>query len=279
MSNHAAQQNLDDLHQEIGDKSGKGCLTRHQRRRNEHPCSHQWHAQVKTEENPEMYNYPQYKALCDGGKWKTGARFTKKRKNKPSRLFPPGYHFWRDSPNEGEWDVRVGRNFNHYLHPWWHNSHHIIPNSTLRNAINKAADEKGDATLVDLIKIGLLKGQYNLNDKVNMINLPMGQVVSDTYGLPRHIKGHQGLKRGDRPQYMNHPDYNRNVQRRITKVMDNYASLFDEEDHPEPPDSLSADELDAISIAIFEEIKTKQPLFKSSGEAFSLDDRYPDAGA
>jgi hypothetical protein len=72
-----------------------GCLTRHQKRANGNPCSHQWQAGEKARAHPKLYE------VADHPKW---------------------------SP-------KIASNFEYFRDPYWHNAHHIIPSGSLKNAI------------------------------------------------------------------------------------------------------------------------------------------------
>src|SRR5258708_1967786 len=193
-NSHVTEQDLKELHQPKGGASQKGCLTRHQKRKEGHLCSHQWQARGKAETDPTVHNYPAYWTLCGDGRFRSAARITE-----AGNVFPPNYaeswlgQFWKKKPTHKgkEWNLGKGRNFNHYTEPYWHNAHHIIPNGTLSAAIAEAAESAKEkaAELLNLIKAGLLKAEYNLNDKVNMIILPMQKNVDHSLSLPRHLKG------------------------------------------------------------------------------------------
>lgn len=240
---------------------------RHQSRETGHLCSHQWQAIVKAEANPGMYNYPKYADLCGDGRFVTGARVSKK-----GNFWPPRYAMqhtfdaagnwvpYKKRPKPGQWDVGVGRNFQHYLKPYWHNAHHIIPNSTLSKAIDESVKNEEEAgKLALMIKGGLLKGTYNLNDQVNMVILPMDKAVGDAMNLPRHIKGHEAGP-NEKAEYWNHPDYNRLVQLGLRPVMITYLSaikkaLAQGKDHDKIPTKLAKKELEEASDAVFQAIK------------------------
>ncbi len=256
---HISDAEIKKLHQPKGGASEKGCLTRHQKRSEGHQCSHQWQARVKAEENPEMYNYKAYQSLCGPGRFKTAARKTE------NGVFPWGYAFkwkdgyWKTKPtHEGkEWDIGgdEGDNFNHFLKPYWHNAHHIVPNGALKASINKTG--KTDSRLPNLIKQGLLRGNYNLNHKINMVILPQGQNVARALGLPRHLKGDKSGP-NEKAEFFSHRDYSDRVELKVDGIMMDYEELFADyllEDHPPPPDKLSKAKLDNLAKGIFSKIK------------------------
>jgi hypothetical protein len=264
---HVTKRDLNKLH----DNSPPGCLTRHQKRKKGNTCSHQWQAQEKTEANPGMYNYPAYYTLCD---WSPGGVFP----TAATGTFPPGYahptewlgKFWKDKPtHQGkEWDIGKGSpkaNWEDWRKPYWHNSHHIIPNGALAGAIQDAADDSKEPKLVNLIKAGLLKAKYNLNDRTNMINLPMERIVAQCIGLPRHLKRDES---GGTPENFSHADYSRKVEILLKDIMNDYKSAMAkalQKPHPETPDDISKERLEDLSDEIFESIKAAGPYLKGKG--------------
>jgi hypothetical protein len=268
--NHITDEDLEMLHQPKNGAQGKGCLVRHQERTEGHQCSHQWQARVKAEEDSDIYNYPAYKSLCGPGKFKTAARRTS-----GGAVFPADYAelingvFKKDRPtHEGkEWDLGKGQNFNHFIKPYWHNAHHIIPNGALKNSINETSDD--DERLPNMIRCGLLKATYNLNDKINMIILPQGKVVAEALGLPRHLKGDE-VGPDEKGEFYSHADYSRNIESKLVKIMNQYkkvlASAIDES-HPKPPDALSKAKLEKLSKDIYKAMKEISPL--DAGKALS----------
>jgi hypothetical protein len=250
---------LEELHQprEGGKGKSKGCLARHNiediPRTAGHHCSHQWMAQKQGEDaDSALYNYPAYRSLELGAgpeqRFVTGAYIAKS-----GKLHPPGHALDQRRPRKREWDVGRGRNFKHYLVPYWHNAHHLIPNRTLSGAIDQACADDPSGRVAYLIRAGLLLGEYNLNDKTNMMILPMGAAVSESLRLPRHLNGGEGGPR----EFFGHPDYDTRVRSLITPVIDRYKALVKkrQEDHPKPPDKLSKDSLVSISETIRAAIK------------------------
>jgi len=167
-------------------------------------------------------------------------------------IFPRGHSLSQTRPRKREWDVGRGQNFKHYLKPYWHNAHHLVPNGTLNGSINDAGNDDPSGRVSYLIRAGLLLGEYNLNDKSNMMILPMGAAVANALGLPRHLNNDEGGPK----QFFNHPDYNTRVKDLIGPVIDRYKALVKrEKDHPKPPDKLSKESLISISETIRSTIK------------------------
>jgi hypothetical protein len=169
-------------------EGGKGCLNRHQKFKENDPCSHQWQGYKRALSDPDLYNWPAYKSLSVKVRKKSFFMET----------------FWFVSkltrpPEEGEWDLTYEfknrkkqkmKNFrSNASTPYWHEAHHIVPNSELRGAmlfVGKGQKLEGPITL--MVRGGLMGEGYNLNDKLNMILLPMDKKVSLALGLPRHRK-------------------------------------------------------------------------------------------
>lgn len=257
-NNHVTEEDLTQLH-----KQG-ACLTRHQRRTEGHLCSHQDQARLQAEAHPLTYNYPAYYTLCD---WKPGGIF---RTAARSAKFPPNYgelwpglgYFWKNKPtHQGkEWDLGKGhgkwKNFHHFAKPYWHNAHHIIANGALSAAIADAAEEAKDARLINLIKAGLLKASYNLNDKINMIILPMEKIVATALALPRHLKRDE-VGPDDKGEFRSHDDYSKKVKIKLKSIMRSYKQILAkalEPDHDGPPDAISKQQIVNLSEEIYNSI-------------------------
>jgi len=86
------------------------------------------------------------------------------------------------------WDIgKPGNYMSKSSKPFWHEAHHIVPNSELREAIADVGDgTDAPMMLTKLIRGGLLDEDYNLNGKANMIILPMVPKASRVLKLPRH---------------------------------------------------------------------------------------------
>jgi len=254
---HVTQSQLDKLHKE------GACLTRHQRRAPGNKCSHQWQAQKHAESDPTLYNYPRYYTLCD---WKPGGILATALKTVG---FPPGYaradlgewlgKFWRDKPTHAgkEWDVGKDNNFQHWIKPFWQNAHHIIPNRALASAISDAAKRANEARLINLIKQGLLKAEYNLNDEINMVILPMEKIVAAGMALPRHLKRDESGP-NEKGEFFSHADYSKKVEIKLASIMMNYVETLAkalQEEHEGPPDEISKQQLEDLSREIYNSLK------------------------
>ena len=179
--------NLKGKHKPVkGSTEGGACLNRHDGSREQNgrgalkavSCNHRWQGFKKALEKQATYNWPAYEALS---KNKTLAMALRARSG--TRRVP--------APN-GEnkaWDVTAqGNNFRTSCNvPFWHEAHHLVPNSVLKSCIAKVGDGKPlQDVYVKKIRSGLLKEKYNLNHKLNMILLPMDKKVARALKLPRH---------------------------------------------------------------------------------------------
>ncbi|WP_158501651.1 AHH domain-containing protein [Vitiosangium sp. GDMCC 1.1324] len=170
-------------------EGGKGCLNRHQPFKENDPCSHQWQGYQRALSDKGLYNWPAYQSLS--------VEVRKKR-----HFFMETFWFIAQKthpPKQGEWDLEYEfknrkkttmKNFRtNASTPYWHEAHHIVPNSELRNAIRYVGEgHKLAGTIILMVRGGLMGEGYNLNDKRNMIILPMDKKVSLALGLPRHRK-------------------------------------------------------------------------------------------
>lgn len=218
---HVTPADLEALHQPPEGAAGKGCLSRHQRRKTDHKCSHQWQAVVKANANLAMYNkHP------DWGKGYTN--FQK-------------VHF---------------ADLDHYMAPFCHNAHHMIPNGALKTAISEAG-----ANLANLIQQSLLKATYNLNDEINMIILPIKSIDGVRLSLPRHLAGDE-VGPGEEKEFFSHRNYSADAVDKMKPVMDDYKKIADEAveaaqaKHEKPNPTLSKAKLEFISNQIHAAIKT-----------------------
>jgi hypothetical protein len=250
-NNHVTDEALEKLH-----KQG-ACLTRHEKRATGNKCSHQWQAKIQAEAHPSVYNYPAYYTLCErapGGIFLTALRSN----------FPPDYGqqwlggFWKDKPTHSgkEWDLGKGANFDHFAKPYWHNAHHIIPNRALAAAIDDSASQAKDARLTNLIKAGLLKAEYNLNDQINMVILPMERIVAAALALPRHLKRDE-VGPDEKKEFRSHADYSKKIENKLTGIMRSYAETLAkalEPDHQGPPDDISKEQLEELSQSTYDAI-------------------------
>ncbi|HWO08607.1 MAG TPA: hypothetical protein VNN80_03985, partial [Polyangiaceae bacterium] len=182
---------------------------------------------------------------------------------------------WR--PRRGEWDLTGSGlgwrkvdgggakqltfpNFQGHAHvPYWHNAHHILPNGVLNSALLDAA--KADMALFYLTRTGLLEAGYNLNDKVNMVLLPMDTVVAAALCLPCHIADIQTPpvapnKKKPRPKKkVEHDVHSAKVKAEVDEVIQEYASQLDTKKHDQDLPAFTKEKLERISRRLFMRLK------------------------
>jgi hypothetical protein len=114
-------------------------------------------------------------------------------------------------PSAGAWDVTGAGNFQKYsTKPYWHEAHHLIPNSELRSAIIDASKGPLEGIMIRLIRGGLLDEKYNLNEKTNMIILPMSPKANKALKLPMHRRT---------PAHRSHRAYSKYVLGRVKNAL------------------------------------------------------------
>jgi hypothetical protein len=157
------------------------------------------------------------------------------------------------------WAVSEPGNYDHFMRPFWHNAHHIVPNGTLNTSIAEAG--KDAAGLRNLIKQGLLKASYNLNDKINMIILPQESWVGIALGLPRHLKGDE-VGPNEKAEMFSHADYSEMAETKLKPIMDDYKKACKDAmdkakgKHEAPDATLSKKAIEDLSDQLYEAIKS-----------------------
>jgi len=225
------------------------CLTRHVAPCTEgDSCSHRWQAYrhaTESDATKNMYNYPAYKKVCDD----QAAKGNKTAVQKEQWDLGKSSTIYRHDKKVGATVQKTVPNFLSRADvPYPHNGHHMIPNSVLNGCLLSAA--KNDMSLHYLARVGLLQAKYNLNDKLNMIILPMRRYVSVAIGLPRHISGIDRLP-GDSPEKRNHTGYNRRVRVQVEPIIEKYASQIDTKQHNVTLPAMTKEDLERISKTIF----------------------------
>lgn len=283
-SDHIKLEDYKDLHQPKGGAGGKGCLWEHESDYKEsHRCSHRWQAYEHAKEDKHLYNYPAYKSLCVDHKPTRRDSFPTAAYVGPKARRPTATYAMRNTfsgygvtpiseplkkkPRPGQWNLEYPGNFtDKIVKPYWHNAHHIIPRSVLQEELKEAS--KDDASIALMIAQGLLKAEYNLNDKLNMIILPMDRAVAETLGLPRHLLGHQAKVGEDlfgKRKETDHPNYSHRVRILMRPVMNQYRAIMAaklKEDHPGPPNALAREQLEQVSRTIYKAIVTAGKFMK-----------------
>lgn len=157
--------------------------------------------------------------------------------------------------------------FRHFA-PFPHNAHHIIPISTMKECLEDIYAMAGENSddMRNIVVIGLLRDEkYNINERVNMVILPLRRIHSKKLGLPRHFHGKQ----------KDHPDYRELANTwLLTAIPNKYRSLasdVEERGHnsKKPPPQIKA-LVEKISHSIYEAIVSLSAVHR--GKNWSLDD-------
>ena len=235
MSGKQHQEDLDDeILKKKHDSSGGGaCLNRHVPKVEKgNFCSHRWQAYERALKDKARYDWPRYKSLAQrGGKVQTAAD-----KDKKGKLFPPWYSKEIDAPSGlrkpdgkdgGNWDLEHSDNFQVKCYrPYWHESNHIIPNSTLKKSLAALGEGmKSPHRVRRIVRGRLLEQRYNLNHEDNMILLPMDEEVARALRLPRHRKT---------AFLRSHKAYSDNVEKQVQIVFNNLKEQIREHARPKP---------------------------------------------
>ncbi|WP_224361969.1 AHH domain-containing protein [Hyalangium versicolor] len=263
------EQHLKDVasafHEENANTPAGKCLNRHVSVWKELSCSHRWQAYLRATEDHSLYNWPKYRRFTrENQQLRTDAKkdyiTTSKGVQTVYPIYPTFYREFLDAPKQFDWDVEQTGNFKYScVVPYYHNAHHIVTNSELRNAINDLT-KKFESRVPDanaLVRGGLLKAGYNINHKINMIILPMDKVVADELRLPRHL---------EEVTRKSHPKYSSQIKNRLGEIMNDYASVLDQvaqagQDHVMPNYALYKTKLETLSTDIYSQItsSTRSP--------------------
>ncbi len=147
-------------------------------------------------EHRELYDWPAYESFRATG---------------PQPFFESPALRLVSRPKKGDWDVSKKGNFNKHCDvPYWHEAHHVIPNSVLRVTIEKVF---AVGFKICRVRGGLLDAEYNLNHKINVILLPLSPDVGEAMTLPVHRK---------LPK-RSHATYSASVEERLKKVFQKVA--------------------------------------------------------
>lgn len=244
-------------------EGGKGCLNRHQKYTENSPCSHQWQGYQRALADPGLYNWPAYEPLSV--KVRKDQRFVMESFWFVAKLTRP--------PEEGEWDLdhefrnkkrKLMKNFRtNASTPYWHEAHHVVPNSELRRAILKVG--KGhelEGPIILMVRGGLMGEGYNLNDKGNMILLPMDRKVSLALGLPRH--------RSTRTT-RSHKGYSKHVRRLLEDIFTPIKDSVDECKGKLPKYKKCRKQIELVSMQLYPQIVGAGVDMKKSGKSQSLE--------
>ncbi|PTL77047.1 AHH domain-containing protein [Vitiosangium sp. GDMCC 1.1324] len=225
---------------EKGTENG-ACLTGHESRYRPSSCSYRWQALTESKENRKrLYD----KTPTAGVRTKSapqGFLATSAYLSEKKNLVPSQYSTLVALPQEGDWHldgphrdtmknpggqhIRRGKNFTKDTWPYWHNSHHLIPKGVLNETIAKIPD----ADCQMLVRLALLRAQYNINHHVNVIILPQDMEVARVLGLPRHLILEDGSWVIEDCPKFNHAAYNMNVLGRLKPIINRYKTACDNE--------------------------------------------------
>jgi len=117
-------------------------------------------------------------------------------------------------------------------HPWPHNAHHLIPISSLINAITTATAPS--PALAQYFKGKLMEENYSINHWSNMISLPSNYKVAKELALPAHVGGHS--------------KYDEETKERIQSIIDNAMK----------PSTMSCDKIEAKMQDVAKSIRKLQ---------------------
>ena len=235
-------------HEQTSGANG-ACLTRHVGQyQDKCSCSHRFQAYEHAMADKTLYNGDAYASLVNNPKF---AKYKRPEKKGAWDLEKSSTVYRTDK--SGKTNKLTVENFRQWATvPYWHNAHHVIPNSVLNGCLLDAA--KNDMKIFILARKGLLDAKYNLNDKENMIILPMRKFVADAMCLPRHISG-KDSEPGVKPEFMNHKKYNDNVRKEVEKVISEFADQISMEDHDVTLPAFTKAKLVKYSQKIYGELK------------------------
>jgi hypothetical protein len=240
--------------------AGEACLNRHvSHYAVSNTCSYRGQAYKKAKSDSGRYDWPLYEELS---KRKSDIQTAAREEN--GATIPDWYTTKLSPPKEGDWDVATSGNFQDKCYtPYWHESHHVVPNSTLREAI--AAVGKGMAdppAMVLAVRGGLLDEGYNLNNQKNMIILPLDREVALAIGLPKHRKTQD---------HRSHSGYSKHVRLELDKIFGKIreaAAKHEEQDY-----SSCKDEIEALAEDLYKNICDAGAAMKAAaGSEDALDD-------
>ncbi|MFL5349708.1 MAG: AHH domain-containing protein [Hyalangium sp.] len=254
-------EDLKDKHQKVGE----ACLNRHVGYYAEsNTCSYRGQAYKKAKSDSQLYDWPRYEPLS---KRKSGIQTAARSENR--KTIPEWYKTELTPPKEGDWNVAKDGNFKDKCYtPYWHESHHIVPNSTLRAAIAAVGSGMADPSgMVLAVRGGLLDEGYNLNNKKNMIILPMDREVGLTIGLPKHRKTQD---------HRSHSAYSKYVRQQLVEILGKIRAASKE--HEAPDYKACKEDIEKLSGHLYEAIiAAGEAMKKAATSEDSLDDMKEEA--
>ncbi len=130
----------------------------------------------------------------------------------------------------------IGKPFLTGFSPWSNQVHHLLPNATLRQAIEATAS--GYLQVEDAMVRGLLKHKYNINLWKNMMILPTEDKVGCAISLPSHLGSHG--------------DYSDQVFPKVMQIFRPYKAVVraikNKKKHPKPKVENIVEKLDSLAM-------------------------------
>jgi hypothetical protein len=240
--------------------AGEACLNRHVGYYAEsNTCSYRGQAYKQATSDSQLYNWPRYEPLS-----KRTSNIQTAARSEGGKTIPDWYKTELAPPKQGSWDVGKHGNFQDKCYtPYWHEAHHIVPNSTLRGAIAAVGTGMADPSgMVLAVRGGLLDEGYNLNNKKNMIILPMDREVGLTIGLPKHRKTQD---------HRSHSAYSKYVKQQLDEILGKIRAASKE--HKKPDYKGCKEDLEALSAHLYKAIVQAGEAMKNAAKSEdSLDD-------
>lgn len=214
----------------LSDDHEHGCVNRHiSAYTPSNPCSHRHQARLKAQQTPEKYTWPADAA--------------------------------RQPDTAGAWDITVDGNFEtSAAMPFSHEAHHIVANAELQAAVidaGKGIEPKGRVPLI--VRSGLMREGYNLNNQINMIILPMVKYAAVALGLPLHRRT---------PIHFHHALYSEYIKKELVKLFAWVKIAADGHKVPDYENTREAVELLSTDV---------HPQIVAAGEAMKAGDMAGDA--
>ena len=245
-------------------KVGEACLNRHVGYYAvSNTCSYRGQANKKAKADSQLYDWPRYEPLS---KRTSGIQTAARSEN--GKTIPDWYKTELTPPKEGDWDVAKAGNFQDKCYtPYWHEAHHVVPNSTLRAAIAAVGTGMADPPgMVLAVRGGLLDEGYNLNHEKNMIILPMDREVGLTIGLPKHRKTQD---------HRSHSAYSKYVRLELDKIFGKIREASDK--HAKQNYGDCKKQIEALSEDLYQAIiDAGEAMKKAMGPKDALDDMEED---
>ncbi|WIG93876.1 AHH domain-containing protein [Myxococcus sp. SDU36] len=214
----------------LADDHEHGCVSRHiSAYTMSNLCSHRHQARLKAQQTPAKYTWP-----ADADKQPDTA---------------------------GAWDITVDGNFETSARtPFYHESHHIVANAELKAAVIDAGEgiePRGRVPLI--VRSGLMREGYNLNNQLNMIILPMVKYAAVALGLPLHRKT---------PLHFHHATYSSYIRKQLVKLFAWVKKAA--ADHEVPEYENTRDAVETLSKDVY-------PRLVAAGEAMKAGDMAGDS--